>query len=255
MGTHPLPGGAPARKKTSPLVWILVGLVAFFMLAGILVLAGGLFIFHKAKQAGLDPDMIQKNPALAAVNLALSANPEIEKISIDEDRGTITVREKKTGKVMTLDFKDAQEGRFSFTAEGKETVSIEAKAAGSEGSVEIRSGEGSARFGSEAAANVPAWLPAYPGVRPEGAFSARASGGESGTYHFRTADAAERVVSFYEAGLKKAGLEVDINTLRQGGTMTTSVLSGESAGRTVQVTIVPDEGGGTGVTVGFESKK
>ena len=34
-----------------------------------------MFVVNKAKQAGLDPDLIKKNPALAAAKLAVAANP------------------------------------------------------------------------------------------------------------------------------------------------------------------------------------
>ena len=68
----PAPQPAP-KKKISPIVWILGGCGVFVVLAILVVIAGGLFVFNKAKQAGLDPELMRKNPALGAAVLAFKA--------------------------------------------------------------------------------------------------------------------------------------------------------------------------------------
>src|SRR6266705_1081547 len=78
------PSGAPGPmypppqvRKTSPLVWVLVGIGAFFLLLVIAVAGAGFFLVHKAKQAGIDPDLIKRNPALASVKMMAALNPNI----------------------------------------------------------------------------------------------------------------------------------------------------------------------------------
>jgi len=46
------PSGPPPAKKSNVLLWILIGVGGFFALIIVLVLAGGLFLAHKARQAG-----------------------------------------------------------------------------------------------------------------------------------------------------------------------------------------------------------
>jgi len=52
--TSPLPpgGSAPPAKKSNALLWILLGVGGFFVLIVVVAIAGGLFIVHKARQAG-----------------------------------------------------------------------------------------------------------------------------------------------------------------------------------------------------------
>src|SRR5947209_7107826 len=55
----------PVKRKTSPLVWVLVIVLGLFVLGGVITAAAGYFVYHKVRQAGLDPDLIQRNPGLA----------------------------------------------------------------------------------------------------------------------------------------------------------------------------------------------
>jgi len=63
------PDTAPSRRKTSPIVWILVGVVGLACVAGAITLAGGLFLVHKAREAGVDADLFRDNPGLAIAKL------------------------------------------------------------------------------------------------------------------------------------------------------------------------------------------
>src|SRR4051812_39175440 len=78
----PLPT-ASAPRKTSPIVWILLGLgVMIVLFVGALTI-GGIFIVHKAKQAGLDPELWQRNPGVAVTKMLAAANPDAEIVSLD----------------------------------------------------------------------------------------------------------------------------------------------------------------------------
>jgi hypothetical protein len=248
------PSAAQPRKKTSPIVWILVGVFGLFVLAGIAVVGAGIFVVHKAKQAGLDPELMERNPGLALTKLLTAMNPEVEVVKVDEGKGVITIREKKTGKVVTLDFEAVKQGRISFQEEGKDKVTMEAH--GESGSLEVKSGGETMKFGSGAAARMPDWIPAYPGASAEGTFSMQGSEGEGGTFALKTKDPVKKVAAFYEEGLKQAGFQISSNSTHSDGASTGGMLVAEHAAskRTVMVTMSSGEDG-TQVGLVFEVKK
>ena len=111
-----------------------------------------MFFLHKARQAGFDPELMQRNPGLAITKMIAAANPDVDVLSTDEGAGKITVRDKKTGKVVTMTFDDAKKGKFSFSAQGDD---------GKTASLEFGAG----------ADKLPSWVPAYPGAKAVGTFA------------------------------------------------------------------------------------
>jgi hypothetical protein len=235
---------------------VLAGCGTFILLGVIVVVAGGLFLWGKAKEAGLDPELMEKNPALAVAKFAVAINPDLEIVSTDNEKGLITFREKKSGKTVTVNLEEAQSGKILFEEEGKEAVRIEAKGDEETGSLEIKTEEGSMKFGGGDVENLPDWLPSYPGSRPESSYVAQTSEGSTTTFHFTTSDSVESVISFYEKGLKESGLKVSTNLLRQDGKVTVGTASAEDADqkRTAWVNAQVSEGT-TQVSVVVEAKK
>ena len=205
------------------MVWIIGGCGGLVVLAA---LVGGItmyYVAHKVKQAA-------HNPALAVTRLLAAANPDVDVVSTDEDKGTITVRDKKTGKTMTMNFADAQKGKFVFEQDGQK-VQMEAHGEGDKGSFEVKSSEGSMKFQAGAGSEkLPDWLPAYPGSAPQGAFSMQNPKETTGTFSFVTKDSIEQVMRYYEDALKKAGLKVTSNTMQQDGKTSLGIVTGEDAG-------------------------
>src|SRR6266700_1879214 len=68
-GPPPAPGVAPIARGTSPIVWVLAIVLGLFVLGFIGVVGTGLFVVHKARQAGLDPALMSRNPGLAMAKL------------------------------------------------------------------------------------------------------------------------------------------------------------------------------------------
>jgi hypothetical protein len=238
----------PQKKKTSPIVWILLGVGAFFLL--IIIAFAGLIGFglYKAKQAGIDPDLIKRNPAVAIVKMAVAANPDAELISLDESRGIVTVRDKKTGKIVTMNFQDVKKGRFSFeSASDKMTIEGE----GQRGQMKVESAEGTATIGAGGSVQLPAWFPAYPGVKAEGTYSMTGTKEDAGSVSFTSKDSVEQVIRFYEDGLKKAGLKVSTLKQEKGGMVTGS----EDGDARSAMVMLSAESEGTKVTATFKTKK
>lgn len=108
------------KKGMHPMAWVgigcgtvmLIGVIAMVLLVG--------WCRVKVDEVAKD---YEENPERTTAEMVVKLNPEIEKVSSDDAAGTITIREKKTGKEMTLNYADIQEGKFSVTTdEGTATV-------------------------------------------------------------------------------------------------------------------------------------
>lgn len=246
----------PPQKKSNVLMWVLAGCGTFLIIGIIAVFLGGYFVWNKAKEAGLDPELMQKKPALAVAKMIVAANPDVELVSVDDDKGLITVRDKKTGETVTVNLDDAKSGKIKFKKEGEDEVTLEAKGEDGKGSLEVKSAEGNAKFSTGPVERLPDWLPVYPNVQLVGSYSAQNKDGQSGGFHFATKDAPDKIISFYEDGLKRAGMVVNTNMLQTNGKVSGGMATGEDTGRkrVVSINALPSEEG-TQVTVVYEVKQ
>ncbi|PWU02742.1 MAG: hypothetical protein C5B51_20300 [Terriglobia bacterium] len=231
-------GSAPARRRTSPFVWILVALLGLFVIGGIIVFAGGVLLVHKAREAGVDADLMRTNPGLAITKLIAAAHPDVDVVTTDDGAGTITVRDKKTGKVVTMTFDEARHGNFKFDAEDGD---------GKQAHMEINGPAG----------KIAADIPVYPGAKLEGNFSVTGDGG-GGTgsayqYTFSTPDSGRKVMSFYHNKLEDAGMKLSLTTNTADGGMI--VAEDDARGQTVNVIVEGGSGGSTSIRVTMRVKK
>ncbi len=229
----PLP--VAAKKKTSPWVWVLGGCGVIVVLGVLAVVGTGFFVAKKVSDAGIDTDLLKKNPVVAAAKIAVTMNPELELVEMDEDKGILTIKEKKTGKVITMNAEDIKNGKISFEDEATgEKVSV----------------------GVDAEAKLPAWVPSYPGSKPEGAISATGGENEGGMVHFKTSDPAPKILAFYTDELKKAGYKITATMQGVAGDGTGGMVAGENAAtkKSVMVTLSATSEG-TDVAVTYGSKK
>jgi hypothetical protein len=236
------PAGAPSAeaapppiagpRKTSPIIWVLGILFALFALGTLAVVGTGMFVVHKAKQAGFDPDLIHKNPGLALSKMVAAANPDLTVLNVNESKGIITVREKSTGKVVTLNFDDVKNGKIVVqdNSEGK--------------SATMQFGAGPSKL--------PSWLPAYPGAAASGVFAINSGDGEGGTFSYTSNDAPAKVIAFYQDALQRGGFKITTTAT----TPESSVLAAEdeSSHRNVMVTVA-GESGKTTVNLVYGVKK
>ena len=231
--TIPAPAVA-APRKTSPLLWILVAILGLFLAGGIAVVGAGIFFAHKA---GIDPDLMRSNPALATARMMAATNPDLEVVSSDNE-GRVTIRQRSTGKVVTMNFDELKRGKITFKETGKDSVTFETHGDGQNGSVDIKTGNESVSFGTNQA-KLPAWMPAYPHSAPQGNFSASGKEGSTANFQFQTGDAAKDVVAFYERELKQAGFRITSSTVGDSGSSSGGVLSAEDDAnkRSVMVTV------------------
>lgn len=242
MSTLPPPnpqyGVPPVKKKTNPLIWILIGVIGLFMFIGIAVGVVTIFAVHKVKQFGSE---MKSNPGLAMTKMMARMNPNAEVLSTNDSDGTVTIKDKSTGKVMTMKFDPDTKKMVMIDGDGKK-VELSASGSGDDGKVEIKSSDGTVKFGG--GDKSPAWVPAYPGSSPEGNFSAQGADGSTSTFSFKTKDSPEKVRAYYEEAVKSNGMKVTNTYSGQSGSESTAMVTAqdEAQKRTLLVMISTSDG-------------
>ena len=250
------PGDAPpAPQKSSGaklLLWIVGIIVGLILISFGSCAVLGFYAMHKMKQAGFNSDLMKKNPALASAKMAVTLNPDTEIVSSDDNAGTIVVRDKKTGKVVTMKF-DPQKKAMVITDENGKTTSLTTTGEGPAAGMEMKSAEGTVKIGTNAD-KAPEWVPVYPGSSPQSTFSSSNGGEQTGSYTFTTADAADKVISFYGDFLKSGGFAVSNMTSSSEGKVGGMVSGEDKASKRTVVVSIGSETDGTHVNVTFAVK-
>jgi uncharacterized protein YneF (UPF0154 family) len=231
---QPAPGAQAPKKGTSPLVWILAGCGGLIVIAILVLLVGGYFVAHKVKGYA---DIAKKNPAMAAAKLMVSVNPDLEIVSEDDDKGTITVRDKKTGEEITMNAEDIKEGRLKFKNKKGEEVTFEGSGEKGKEGFKIKTDKGSMTFGSGPGEAPPPWVPTYPGGKAVASSRENTEQGFTGTYSFQTSDSGEAVLAFFEKDLKKAGFNVTRTSTGQMSGLGTINARAKDGKQTVNVVV------------------
>lgn len=138
----------PPKKKVPVWVWVLLVVLLLGILGLTAVVATGFFLFNKASTA---IENAKDDPA-AAAKLLLIGNPDYE--VVDGDRGSVRVREKKTGKIVELDLEEVQKGRIRIVGENGEKVDITQDG----GKITASSGEDTAVVGGGGSVDFPSWF-------------------------------------------------------------------------------------------------
>jgi hypothetical protein len=246
--SSPMPPEAQPQKKTSIWVWILGGLAVFFFLilatCGVAAYMG----MRMIKSAGFDSELMQKNPGLAMAKMVSAMNPDFETVKNNDREGTITVREKSTGKVMTLKFDPGTKKMVIVTDDGKQSsVTI------GENGVSATSSDGSSvKFGQAVGNTAPSWVPVYPGSSPQGTMSSTSAEGSQNTFTFKSKDPAAKIIGYYSDQLKAAGFAINMTTNTTEGGMVQATNEGKK--QTISV-IVGSSSDGTETAITAIEKK
>ncbi|MDM7995363.1 MAG: zinc ribbon domain-containing protein [Acidobacteriota bacterium] len=208
------PQAGKTPRKGRLLFWILGGCLGLIVLAAILSFVTGAYIF---KRLGFDSSLAEKKPELAVAKMMISANPDLEILSMDESTGVIRIRNKKTGESLTVNMEDVKSGKITFTDDRNRKVEIQSQGEGDNASLSIQSDQGAMRMGANAAIQLPSWLPAYPGAAPAGMAAFTQENGKSGSCAYKSNDSAEEVVAFYEKALKNGGFNVQKKAMPGAG--------------------------------------
>jgi len=231
-----------------------VAIVAIVVVA-IVVVFSGVFVANKAKEAGFDTGLMARSPGLAAARMMVTANPELDLVDMDEDRGTLTIRNKETGETLTVDFQDIEAGRMTFrTDEGDVTVSTDDSAA----RMEIRDETGETRtmeFGVTAdRSRLPEWIPVHPGDLSVG-YTATDGGSRVGMFSIETTASRQDIRDFYVSKLEDQGFTASVSSMEAAGMRVITVNSSDPEGKR-NLTILINEGDGkTTITVNYQHEE
>jgi hypothetical protein len=194
-------------KKINPLVWILGGVAVLFF--GVMLTCGlvGFLAVRAVKNAGFDPELMKNNPGLAMAKMMTALHPDLERVSVNERAGTITMREKSTGKMVTFKFDPVKQSMVVTGEDGSE-VKVTTSGDGKSGSLTVQSSEGTLKIGATSGNVAPAWVPLYPDSTPENTSSAQTPQGDTSIFTFKTKDASDKVIAYFQDKLKAAGFTV-----------------------------------------------
>jgi hypothetical protein len=238
-------------KKTPAWVWILVAVGIVIVLGIGAVSLGTYFVYRSVKRAGFDTTLMKNNPGLAMAKMAAALNPDLEEVSSDDNAGTIVMREKSTGKTMTMRFDTEKKSLVMVGDDGKE-VKFSASGDDKSGSVEIQSADGTVKFGAAAGNNAPAWAPVYPGSSPQGTMSSQSNDGKQNTFTFKTKDSASKVLAYYQEQLKAANFNIGLMSSADTGGMLQAEDQGKQ--RTIVITAGTSGEGTEGSVTTVEKK-
>jgi len=219
------------------------------IIIAVVVISGGVFLSKKAKEDGIDADLLKKNPALAA------ANPELELVNVDEDSRTMTIRNKETGERLKVDFEDIEKGRISFETEEGE-MTIKADEAGASAKIKDEEGETeSVEFGiSSDRSEIPDWIPVFKG-NLNVSFTGSDQEMSAGNFSIETDAKPKEIQDFYVTRLEKQGLSVEISTSEFGGSQLTNLtFSDEDDKRHISINI-QEQDDKSMITVHYQIKK
>jgi hypothetical protein len=108
------------------------------------------------------------------------------------------------------------------------------------------------KFGGAGSAQMPAWMPVYPGSSPTGTFSSQTKDGNQSTFAFKTPDPAAKVMSYYQDQLKSGGFSINMATNTPQGGMVMAEDSGKN--RSLMIT-ASSSSDGTDVSLTAIEKK
>jgi hypothetical protein len=227
----------PPGKKSNILIWILGGIVVLGLGVTMMCGIGGYLLLHKAKTSGFDSNLLSKNPVYAAAKMAATLNKDVEVLSSDDGTGTLKVRDKNTGKTTTMRF-DAEQKRMVVTDEEGKQSTISITGEGDKTALNVQSEDGTAKFSAGGAgAQVPAWVPTYPGSAVKGTFSSEAKGSKQSVFQVTTKDPPSRVLEYYQSALKTSGFDIKQTVNSPTGGM----IIAENGNRTLSVTVAASD--------------
>ena len=238
-------------KKTPAWVWILVAVGVVIVMGIAAISVGAYFLVKKVQNAGFDTTLMKENPGLAMAKMASALNPDLETVSTNDSAGTIVVREKSTGKTVTMRFDPDKKSLVVVGDDGKE-VKFSASGDEKSGSVEVQTADGTLKFGAAAGNSAPAWVPVYPGASPEGTMSSQTSDGKQNTFTFKTKDGAGKVLAYYQDQLKAANFNIALMSSSDAGGMLQA--EDQSKQRTIVITAGTSGDGTEGSITTVEKK-
>lgn len=102
---------------------------------------------------------------------------------------------------------------------------------------------------------LPAWVPIYGGIQPQGVYYGKGPNGTGGEYQFVSKDSMDNLINYYKNQLENAGYEVQLDDFKDSEDIKVKTLNGQADGgkRTINVMLSSEHGKIT-VMVNFNDK-
>lgn len=261
----PPPPPPPAQGSNRTLIIVLCIVGVIILLIGGCVITCAHFVRKGVQRAKQYSEEAQRNPQFAAISLAASLHPDIEIVSKDEAAGKITLRNKKTGQVVTLDTHDLSSGNMSRALEqfskglapsagSRSTVARAMEPAPAAEPAPAEETISPARAAAQAAVlkKFPDFIPTYGGATTLESTINNFAGNTVGSYSFTTVDTPESVADFYEKRFTDAGFTILTrqNSTNNNGATVALVAQHTAPQATISFQAEID-GGKSRVTIGF----
>lgn len=199
----------------------------------------------------------EENPQLAAVELMVRANPELEMVGNDGDAGTVTIRIRESGEVVTVELDEIADGRLSITTSEGEMV-FELDEEGDQLVMRGRQGEeeSTVTIGRQDG-QVPGWVePLLPAAWPEGRVGMQASSGGRTrgmiSWQLEDTDPAD-VIGGLRQSLEDTGWEVEESSFTTGGQQMSALSAKlDEPARELQIQAIRQQGETTQINVTFD---
>lgn len=216
----------PVKKGMPGIAWVGIG-CGGLLLIGIIV---GAILFNMF--AGKIKEFAA-NPEKAAAEMIVAANPDLEKVSQDDDKGEMTIRT-KDGKEITLSYKDLAEGKISVTDENGNTT----------------------RMGSADLSQVPAWVPKAADLSDGvSIFHSEGGGQVSGQFSGKSSQNLDQLRTFFEGEASGLGFGSSSNSSMDANGIGVVTLEFSGGDKSLTLVITEKPGSSTLVNTNYSEKK
>lgn len=241
-----------SKKGLSPLAWVGIGCGGIAAIALIAIIAGSIFVGKKAQEVIANAS---GNPERFAAEVMVKLNPDMEMVSADDEKSSMTIKMKKSGEEVTISYADLKDGKFSIesTIDGKtSTIKHDGQ------SMEIKDGDGKTTIvGSTKKGDYWADIPpvfkdfVYPNVADASSPLTTSEDAKElkTSFMFITKDQQPAVLAFYQQKFETAGYTVEDNTDQMG-----KGIKGSKDKQLIKITLI-DQGGDTAVMFYAEQSK
>jgi len=173
------------------------------------------------------------NPERAAAEFVINVNPELELVESSDEAGTITFRDKASGKETTMSWSDIAEGRMSITdSEGTEIT-----------------------FGAANMDAVPAWVPRLPETTQLASSYHSVEGGKmTGAYMAGTTMSTADIETFLAAQAQAMEMESVLDSRHASGDQEMRMIGYKGGSRGFSATIIREGAGDAQVQFLYEEE-
>lgn len=235
------------KKSSKTLIYVLAGCGVLSFLAIVVVVIAFFFVGSKIKS-------FSSNPEEAIIKLIMANNPDVEVVEVDRENQKITIKNKKTGEIMVLNFSDVKKGKIRWEGKGGKG-SIEMSGGEEGGKIEIydEGKKSTITYGSDS--NIPKWLPEFKGFNVVNQVNSRGENENSGSIELETEKDMEIVIKEIENNFKGKGFKINRTFSQTGEGQKSSMLQGGSEdGKKTFFVIVSEENSKVKCLVNYNEK-